>query len=110
MLACTLFQGPLAHVRRTVSDAISRTLDFLSADRPLLVLLAGSAFAAVGYCLWFFDLHFILGTSAVWNNPRGILGGGRPEDVLTSLSGYYYFIKDGWHLPIFYVEKLGATA
>jgi hypothetical protein len=56
-----------------------------------------------------FDVRFLLGTSAFWENPRGVVGNGW-ADISTALSGYAYFQRDTWQLPLFHVSKLGAPA
>ena len=50
---------------------------------------------------------FLLGASPYWDNPRGIVGNGW-ADMSTALSGYTFFERDSWQLPLFHVAKLGA--
>ena len=83
--------------------------DFLAKDRPLALLLLGSFAAACVFCLYLFDVDFLLGRSAFWNNPRGIVGHSW-ADISNGVSGYAYFQRDSWHLPLFHVGKLGAPA
>lgn len=83
--------------------------NFLSASRPLSLLLFGSVMVSLVYSLWLPTLDFTLGTSAVWMNARGVIDGSW-ADISTALSGYYYFMHDSWHLPLFTVSKLGAPA
>jgi Family of unknown function (DUF6311) len=81
--------------------------EVLATDRPLKLLLAASLLAACAYCAWLFDYGFLLGTSAFWNNPRGILGNSW-ADISAAISGYDFFQRDVWQLPLFHVDKLGA--
>ena len=53
------------------------------------------------------DIDFLLGRSAFWNNPRGIVGHSW-ADISNGVSGYTYFQRDSWQLPLFHVSKLGA--
>jgi hypothetical protein len=89
--------------------ALDAFCEFLTADRPLKLLLVCSLAIACAFCLWMFDVRFLLGTSTFWENPRGIVGHGW-ADISTALSGYAYFQRDSWHLPLFHVGKLGAPA
>jgi hypothetical protein len=79
----------------------------LATQRPLKLLLVGSLLAACAYCAWMFDLDFLLGTSTYWSNPRGVVGNSW-ADISTALSGYFFFQRDAWQLPLFHVSKLGA--
>ena len=81
----------------------------LATPQKLPVLLAISAGIAVLFCLSLFDLPFLAGTSAFWNNPRGLIAHSW-GDMSTSLSGLLYFEQDRWRLPLFRVAKLAAPA
>ncbi|HBK04834.1 MAG TPA: hypothetical protein DDZ81_03100 [Acetobacteraceae bacterium] len=81
--------------------------DALAVDRPLPLLLAISLLAACVWCAWLLDAGFVLGTSAFWRNPHGVIGYGW-ADMPQTLSGYFYFQRDTWHVPLFQVAKLGA--
>ena len=81
----------------------------LMAERPLRLLLVFSFAAGAAYCVWQFDVGFLLGDSPYWENPRGIVGNGW-ADMPTALSGYVFFQHDSWQLPLFHVTKLGAPA
>lgn len=83
--------------------------DMLTKERPLGLLLLASLVVACIFCLSLFDIHFLLGTSAFWKNPRGIIGNSW-GDISTALSGYLYFQRDSWQLPLFHVGKLGGPA
>jgi hypothetical protein len=89
--------------------ALDTFCEVLAADRPLKLLLICSLAVACAFCLWVFDVRFLLGTLAFWNNPRGIVGLSW-YDISTALSGYTYFQRDTWQLPLFHVGKLGAPA
>ena len=94
---------------RKVLAALDTVCNALTKERPLAVLLLSSLAAACLYCIFLFDTDFVLGTSPYWDNPRGIL----PRswaDISTALSGYLYFQRDTWQLPLFHVAKLGTPA
>ena len=94
-------------------SGIGRLLDafcgFLAKERPLKLLLVCSLAAGCIFCLCLFDIGFLLGTSAYWENPRGIVGNGW-GDISTALSGYMFFQHDTWQWPLFHVDKLGAPS
>ena len=79
----------------------------LAANRPLPLLLAFSLLAACLWCAWLLDTGFVLGTSAFWQNPHGIVGKGW-ADMPQALAGYVFFQHDTWHIPLFQVAKLGT--
>jgi hypothetical protein len=81
--------------------------EFFLRPRPLSLLLCGSFACAVAFCLWVFDIGFLLGTSPYWQAPRGLVGNSW-ADISTALSGYNYFVRDAWTLPLFQTSKLGA--
>lgn len=89
--------------------ALGAFCDVLAADRPLKLLLICSLAVACLFCLWIFDVRFLLGTSVFWSNPRGIVGLGL-HDISTALSGYAYFQRDAWQLPLFHVNKLSTPS
>ena len=83
--------------------------DMLTKDRsPKFLVVLSLAMAGI-FCLCIFDSGFLLGTSSFWKNPRG-LNQYSWADISTALSGYYYFTRDTWQLPLFQVSKLGAPA
>ena len=93
--------------RSRMTAALDALCEALSKERPLALLLICSFAAACVFCLYVFDIPFLLGTSSFWNNPRGIL----PHswaDIPAALSGYLYFQRDAWQWPLFHVDKLGA--
>ncbi|HKU65833.1 MAG TPA: DUF6311 domain-containing protein [Rhizomicrobium sp.] len=94
---------------RRVAPALDLLCDTLAAERQKNFLLACSFAIACIFCLWVFDVDFLLGTSPFWKNPRGIVGQGW-YDISTALSGYDYFQRDNWQLPLFHTGKLGAPA
>ncbi|MGH7044822.1 MAG: DUF6311 domain-containing protein [Stellaceae bacterium] len=58
--------------------------------------------AVVGLC-WdssLFDWSFLTGRGAFWRFPAGI-------DMQTVLASYFYYAQSPWHLPLFYVSRLG---
>jgi hypothetical protein len=79
----------------------------LATPQKLPVLLAISAGIAVLFCLSLFELPFLAGTSAFWNNPRGVIAHSW-GDMSTSISGVLFFEQDRWRLPLFQVAKLAA--
>jgi hypothetical protein len=81
--------------------------EVLAGDRSSKLLLMVSLLMASVYCAWLFDAGFLLGTSAFWSNPRGIVGHSW-ADIPAALSGYAFFQHDVWQLPLFHVGKLGA--
>jgi hypothetical protein len=85
-------------------DAVS---EVLAADRPMTLLLGASMLAACAYCASLFDRGFLLGTSTFWSNPRGIVGNSW-ADISAALSGYDFFQRGPWQLPLFHVDQLGA--
>jgi hypothetical protein len=82
---------------------------YLAAERPLRLLLILSFVVGTAYCVWLFDSGFLLGAPPYWENPRGIVGNGW-ADIPTALSGYTFFQRDSWQLPLFHVTKLGAPS
>jgi hypothetical protein len=94
---------------RRIAAALDTFCEVLAADRPLKLLLPCSLAIACVFCLGIFEVDFLLGTSSYWKNPRGIVGHSW-YDISTALSGYAYFQRDTWHLPLFHVGKLGAPA
>lgn len=87
--------------------ALDALCDAWAKERPLRLLLLGSFVTAIAFCLYMFDADFLLGRSAFWDNPRGIVGHSW-ADISSGVSGYTYFQRDSWHLPLFHVSKLGA--
>lgn len=80
--------------------------EMLLVSRPLPVLLLVGFAGAVVFCLSVFDVGFLLGTSTYWQSPRGLVGNSW-ADLPTALSGYKYFVRDVWQLPLFQTTKLG---
>lgn len=83
--------------------------EVLAKDRPPIFLLGLSLTLAGLFCLYTFDTGFLLGISPFWRNPRGIVPHGW-ADMPAALSGYLYYQRDAWQLPLFHVGKLGAPA
>lgn len=81
--------------------------EFLLRPQPLRLLLCMSFAAAMLFCVGVFNIGFLTGASAYWQEPRGLVGNSW-ADISTGLSGYYYFVRDGWTLPLFQTTKLGA--
>jgi hypothetical protein len=96
-------------LRANAAAALDVFCDVLAMDRPLKLLLICSLAVAFVFCLYEFDTGFLLGTSAFWSNPRGLVGRSW-YDISSALSGYAYFQRDGWQWPLFHVSKLGAPA
>lgn len=78
----------------------------LLVPRPLPVLLLVSFAGTAVFCLLVFDSGFLLGTSPYWHAPRGLVGKSW-ADLPTALSGYNYFVRDVWKLPLLQTTKLG---
>ena len=85
----------------------TRICEFLLRPRTPAVLLLSSFVCALAFCYSLFDLHFLLGTSAYWQAPRGLVGKSW-ADISTAVSGYYYFVRDAWTLPLFQASRLGV--
>jgi hypothetical protein len=81
--------------------------DFVLDPRPPGLLLLGSFVCALAFCFSLFDVHFLLGTSDYWRAPRGVVGNSW-ADISTAISGYYYFVRDAWTLPLFQAARLGV--
>jgi hypothetical protein len=96
-------------LRQNSTAALDKVCKLLAEDRPQMLLLAASLIAAFIFCLIEFDTGFLLGTSAFWINPRGLVGRSL-YDISAALSGYAYFQRDSWQWPLFHVAKLGAPA
>jgi hypothetical protein len=80
---------------------------FLLLPRPLSLLLLCSFACSVAFCLHLFSMRFLLGISDYWQAPRGLVPASW-ADMSTSISGYYYFVRDAWTLPLFQTTKLGV--
>ena len=83
--------------------------DALAAPRRVATLLFLSAAIALACCLLLFDADFLDGSSAFWRDPHGSIDGSW-ADMAQALSGYDYFVRDEWRLPLFQVSRLGAPA
>ncbi len=81
--------------------------EFLLQPRAMGLLLCGSFACAVIFCLSVFPLHFLAGNSPYWQAPRGLVIDSW-ADISTEISGYRYFVRDAWTLPLFQTAKLGA--
>ncbi len=79
----------------------------LAAARGVPVLLLLSAAIALACCLLLFDRDFLDGSSPFWRDPHGVVDSSW-ADMATALSGYDYFVRDEWRLPLFQVSRLGA--
>jgi Family of unknown function (DUF6311) len=98
--------GGLANIERWRRNA-GRMADFLLCPRPVGLLLCGSLVCALCFCLHLFQLRFLSGNSAYWQSPEGLIRNGW-GDITTALSGYDYFVRDAWTLPLFQTSKLGV--
>ncbi len=92
-----------------VQAALAAACDYLAAERPVRTLFIFSFVAGVVYCFWLFDIGFLLGNSPYWENPRGVVGNSW-ADIPAALSGYAFFQRNSWRLPLFHVAKLGAPS
>jgi Family of unknown function (DUF6311) len=89
------------------STALDAACLYLAAERPLRLLLILSFMVGTAYCAWLFESGFLLGVSPYWENPRGIVGNSW-ADMPAALSGYAFFQRDSWQLPLFHVTKLAT--
>lgn len=81
--------------------------DRFAATRDVSTLLLLSAGISLACCLFLFDRDFIDGSSPFWRDPHGAIDASW-ADMAQALSGYDYFVRDGWRLPLFQVSRLGA--
>jgi Family of unknown function (DUF6311) len=94
---------------RKAETALEAVCADFAAERSLRLLLIFSFVVGTAYCAWLFDSGFLLGASPYWENPRGVVGNSW-ADMPATLSGYTFFQRDSWQLPLFHVTKLGAPA
>lgn len=90
-------------------------IDFLTKRRTTGSLLVLALLAGVIYVFVTLNLNFIIGKGTFWVSPRGpwlTEPGVTPEnlDIIDYLIGYTGFVHEPWHLPLFYVAKIGAPA
>jgi hypothetical protein len=97
----------LGYGRGWAVDSVAALRGFLGKERPLTLLLSLSFLAGCVFCLRVFDIDFLLGTSAYWQSPHGVVKGSW-ADLSTALSGYLFYQRDTWQWPIFHVAKLGV--
>ena len=81
--------------------------DFSLACIPAAAAFAISATLGALYALTMFSPEFILGIGGFWDAPAGIMAGSI-ADMETTFSGYTYFVRDEWRLPLLYVPQLGT--
>jgi len=81
--------------------------EFLLQPRAMGLLLCGSFACAAIFCLSLFDLGFLAGNSPYWQAPRGLVLNSW-ADISTAISGYRYFVRDAWTLPLLQTAKLGV--
>ena len=86
---------------------------FLTRPRGRWLLIAVAAVLGMLYVLATFDAAFLAGIGPFWANPHGpwlmdAAGTQDNVDTLTCLVGYTAFLKEPWHLPVFFVPSLGA--
>ncbi len=86
-----------------------RAGDALAVPRPVPALLLLSAAISVACCLLLFDADFLDGTAPFWRDPHGVIPGSW-ADMASALSGYDYFVRDEWHLPLFQLSRLGTSS
>ncbi len=84
-----------------------RVGDALAVPRRVPALLLVSAAISMACCLLLFDPGFLDGSAPFWRDPYGTIPGSW-ADMATALSGYDYFVRDEWRLPLFQVARLGA--
>jgi Family of unknown function (DUF6311) len=62
------------------------------------------AFAVgLAYAIVLFGPGVAFGISDYWRLPQGAIGG--LEDMRTAMSGYYWFVQDAWHWPLFHIVQ-----
>lgn len=89
---------------------ISRSFDGAAAlfiPLPATAAVAASALLSLAYAATLFSPDFVSGTSDFWNAPAGIVGGSI-ADMQTTLSGYTYFVRDEWRVPLLSLPQLGT--
>src|SRR5579862_944446 len=89
-----------------MSSSLTAVAAALDRDRPLGLMLALSFLIGAAYCLWLFGFAFLGGRTGFWLNSRDVRGA-VGADVSTALSGYYFFLRGAWHLPLFQVDEFG---
>ena len=85
-----------------VKDSVTGIQDFLEAlwsPRSSGVLYGISALLGLAIVALLFDLDFVLGTSAYWQNVVG--------DTANHVAGFYYYVQDEWRYPIFFTKNHG---
>jgi len=100
---------PRPGLSRAASGLAGQAGDALAAPRGLATLLLLSAAISLACCLLLFDADFLDGSSPFWRDPHGVVEGSW-ADMATALSGYDYFVRDDWRLPLFQVSRLGAPS
>ena len=83
--------------------------DRLAVTRRIPTLLLLSVAIALACCLLLFDGNFLDGSSPFWRDPHGVIDGSW-ADMDTALSGYDYFVRDEWRLPLFQLSRLGTSS
>ena len=91
----------------SASGLAVRAGEGLAASRGAPMLLLLSAGISLACCLLLFDRDFLNGSSPFWRDPHGLIASSW-ADMATALSGYDYFVRDEWRLPLFQVSRLGA--
>ena len=89
------------------SGFAEQTGDRLAARHNVSTLLLLSAGISLACCLLLFDQDFLDGSSPFWRDPHGAISNSW-ADMAQALSGYDYFVRDKWRLPLFQVNRLGA--
>ncbi len=79
--------------------SIQALLEALWKSRSSGALYCISAMLGLLFALWLFDVGFLLGTSVYWQAIAG--------DTAQHVAGYYYYIQDDWHFPIFFTRNYG---
>ncbi len=89
------------------SGLAGRAADALAAPRGVPTLLLLAAAISLACCLLLFDADFLDGSAPFWRDPHGVIRSSW-ADMAAALSGYDYFVRDAWRLPLFQVSRLGA--
>ena len=79
--------------------SIQALLEALWKSRSSGALYCISAMLGLLFALWLFDVSFLLGNSVYWQAIAG--------DTAQHVAGYYYYIQDDWHFPIFFTRNYG---
>lgn len=79
-------------MRPAAPGIVARVARACFGDAPTSVALAAAGLLGLALFVRIFGMGYLLGTSAYWSYPHG--------DAAMTLTGWNYFIHDGWHWPL----------